>query len=249
MIHEKFSQYFSKADPTSFLKRKAIQRADHIICPSNSTKQDLFQLYPFIENKVSVVPLGSILFEGKENMVIAQRPYLLYFGTRNAHKNFPSLLKSISNSRKLANDFDLIAFGGGAFTAAEHSIISHLKFRPMRVRQVSGDDNALALYYKNASALVYPSLYEGFGLPPLEAMSQNCPVISSNTSSMPEVIGKAAEYFDPTSVEHITLAIENVVASQSRGLELIRLGKERMELFTWEKCATQTQKIYGQLAK
>jgi glycosyltransferase involved in cell wall biosynthesis len=247
MIHEKFSHYFHKADPTSFLKQLAIKRADHIICISESTKRDLVQLFPAVENKVSVVHLGFSLFELEQKNVLEERPYLLYVGSRNGHKNFISLVHAFANSEKLRSDFDLVAFGGGALSAIELDLISNLKFRPMQVRQMSGDDNKLALYYKNASAFVYPSYYEGFGLPPLEAMAQNCPVISSNTSSMPEVIGEAGEYFDPSSTDQIAKAIENVVYSPSRRDELINLGKERLGLFTWSNCASKTQQIYRQL--
>jgi glycosyltransferase involved in cell wall biosynthesis len=244
MIHEKFPQFFHKADPTSFLKRLAIKRADHIICISESTKRDLVQLFPFVENKVSVVHLGFSLFKLEEKTAHVDRPYLLYVGSRSGHKNFYNLLNSFANSKRLRSEFDLIAFGGGGFTGAELKIINGLRFANLQVRQISGNDNLLAMYYKNASAFVYPSFYEGFGLPPLEAMAQNCPVVSSNTSSMPEVIGEAGEYFDPTSIDQITCAIENVVLSQSRRDELINLGSKRLDLFTWHNCANQTQQIY-----
>lgn len=247
MIHEKFSQHFHKVDPTSFLKRQAVKRADHIICISESTKRDLIEFFPFVENKVSVVHLGFSAYVPEIKEAVIDKPYLLYVGSRNGHKNFTNLLQSLANSEKLRSNFDLIAFGGGTFSAAEQDAIAHLKFNSAQVRQVSGNDNLLALYYKKASAFVYPSYYEGFGLPPLEAMAQNCAVVSSNTSSMPEVIGEAGEYFDPHSTEQIAQAIERVVFSHSRKEELVRLGKKRLELFTWPTCATQTQQIYSQV--
>ena len=101
----------------------------------------------------------------------------------------------------------------------------------------SGDDQYLKSFYLGAEFLIIPSFYEGFGIPPLEAMACSCPVISSNTSSMPEVIGNAGEYFDPTNVDELIAAIENVVYSSDRSEELRLLGKERIKSFSWEKTA------------
>ena len=99
--------------------------------------------------------------------------------------------------------------------------------------------------YKNALALVYPSLYEGFGIPLLEAMSCKCPVISSNVSSIPEVVGDAGEYFNPKNIEEIREAIENVFYSNERIKELKTKGLEREKLFSWKKCAKETLAIYN----
>ncbi len=112
MIHEKFPQHFHKVDPTSFLKKTAIKRADHIICISESTKRDLVQFFPFVENKVSVVHLGFSLSNAKEKSVLADRPYLLYVGSRGGHlRIFRGFSIHFSNSDKLRSGFDLVAFG------------------------------------------------------------------------------------------------------------------------------------------
>ena len=87
-------------------------------------------------------------------------------------------------------------------------------------------------------------MYEGFGLPPLEAMSYNCPVISSNASCMPEVIGDAAEYFDPNSLDEMLESVEKTVFSDSRINELVQLGKQQIEKYSWQKCASETLSIY-----
>jgi glycosyltransferase involved in cell wall biosynthesis len=168
-------------------------------------------------------------------------------GSRNGHKNFIKLLSSFASSEKLRSDFDLIAFGGGGFNVNETKLIGELGFRTGQVRQMGGDDSMLAMFYRQATAFVYPSFYEGFGLPPLEAMAQGCPVISSNSSSMPEVIGDAGEYFDPNSIEDMAAAIERVAYSKSRRDNLIELGKARLGVFSWNKCATETLRIYKHL--
>lgn len=251
MIHELFPQEFSVRDRTSDWKRKTFERVDHIISISQSTKNDLVELFGIDENKISVVYLGVDVasFSGYKPVINkeSERPFLLYVGGRAGYKNFNAVLSAVASSKQLKNDFDLVAFGGGSFTMDEIALISSLGFAEEQVRQVEGHDDTLVALYHQATAFVYPSLYEGFGLPPLEAMACSCPVISSNTSSMPEVIGDACEYFSPSSFDDIRRAIEDVVYSLSRMNELKKLGLERVQLFGWEKCARETLNIYKQM--
>jgi glycosyltransferase involved in cell wall biosynthesis len=248
MIHELFVGRFSKNDRTSALKRQAIDQADHVICVSESTRGDLLKLFKVPEAKVSVVHHGFEKFSKvkscPEYISNHIRPYLLYVGVRGGYKNFDGILRAIASSRRLKEDFDIVAFGGGKFNGAENSLISKLQFKPAQVTQACGDDETLARFYSQATAFVYPSLYEGFGLPPLEAMAYRCPVISSNTSSMPEVIGKAGEFFNPVSIDDIAAAIEQVVYSPTRTQELIELGCQRLKLFSWDRCTERTLDVY-----
>jgi glycosyltransferase involved in cell wall biosynthesis len=105
----------------------------------------------------------------------------------------------------------------------------------------------LAAYYRNARAFVYPSRYEGFGIPPLEAMSFGCPVVCSNVSSIPEVVGDAAEMFDPLDVNSIRTSIEKVVEDDGRRMELIGRGAKRLTAFSWKRCAEQTLEVYRKI--
>ena len=224
-----------------------MQRADHIICISEHTRGDLLKLYQVPAHKVSVVYLGcdpATVQNASANANRESRPYLLYVGLREGYKNFENLLLAIAQAPALQAEFDVLAFGGGTFTAAEQTLIARLGFKSNQVRQQAGNDATLNEAYQNAAAFVYPSAYEGFGLPPLEAMARNCPVISSSTSSMPEVIGSAGEYFDPQSIDCISHSIEAVVFSKDRTQELIKLGNERVKLFTWQRCAQETRTIY-----
>ena len=109
---------------------------------------------------------------------------------------------------------------------------------------MNGNDSVLAGLYSSARVLVYPSLYEGFGIPPLEAMSFGCPVICANTSSLPEVVGDAARLFDPTSESDLRAALEAVVFSSEYTVRLKANGLERVKMFSWEKCADETLKVY-----
>jgi len=247
MIHEKFSSEFRSNDPTIRNKRLAVSRADHIICISHSTKKDLCQLFDVPKGKVSVVHLGFEKFNiSREDVPSnkAVRPYLLYVGSRGGYKNFAGMLKAVASHPILRNTFDIVAFGGGRFNPTEMNLIRDLGFRKEDVRQIGGDDRKLGALYSGAAAFVYPSLYEGFGLPPLEAMAHNCPVVTSNTSSMPEVVGPAGEYFDPTDIDAQAEAISSVVFDSSRRDELIFEGQKRLDHFSWSRCASETRDIY-----
>ncbi len=140
----------------------------------------------------------------------------------------------------------LICTGGGSFTDAEWELFTLLHITN-NVNQVSATDEELANLYTNAEAFVFPTLYEGFGLPPLEAFYNNCPVVMSNTSSLPEVGGNAAEYFDPTDGQSIITAIEAVINNNTRQNELRALGKERLKLFTTQAVISKTVAVYNLL--
>lgn len=251
MIHELFSNEFSVNDNAAIDKRIAVDRADHVICISENTKLDLMRLHGTPASKISVVHLG---FDQLAPQVFSQRfvttsgkPFILYVGQRGGYKNFLGFLKAVALSRRLLSDFDIIAFGGARFSLDELKEISALGFSDIQVIHMSGSDAVLGSLYSSARAFIYPSLYEGFGIPPLEAMVHQCPVISSNTSSMPEVIGSAGEYFDPADTDDMRRAIEDVVFSDSRVNRLRQSGTERLTAFSWDKCSRETFDIYRSL--
>jgi glycosyltransferase involved in cell wall biosynthesis len=250
MIHEKFS---SSKDPTgNFAKTKAIaiERADRVICISENTRKDLIEILGVDEAKVSTIyqaytPNLNIDREIEQILTI-EKPYLLYVGERSDYKNFSALLKVYNNSEKLKQDFQLVCFGGERFSSTEIQQIQEFQLAG-KVVQRSGSDDMLAQLYRQAAAFIYPSLYEGFGIPPLEAMSCGCPVVCSNVSSIPEIVGDAGEYFDPYDLDSMSYSIEKVVYSEIKTSNLKRLGYERVKLFSWDLCAEQTNKIYQSL--
>lgn len=246
----------NKGIPKSSAKYIATHRADHIICISEHTRQDLIRLFDISEQKVSVVHLGCERFSlAKLQTSIADqfsiatktKPYLLYVGQRGGYKNFEAFVTAFSTSTQLKNDFDIIAAGGGPFSLAEQNLFARLGLQPADVQQRSVDDAQLGLLYARAVALVYPSCYEGFGLPPLEAMSYDCPVASSQASSMPEILGDAAIYFDPTSSDEILRALNTIAYDTQRRQSLILKGRERVKRYSWKKCADKTLDIYRSL--
>lgn len=252
MIHERFSAMYRRTDRTSRLKRAAVDRADHVVCVSHSTRNDLMEYFHTPEEKISVVHHGFEAFgagdvAGNLHALAAGRPYFLYVGHRSIYKNFDNFIRAFASSGELRRNYSVVCVGGGAFRDEERRTFSALGLDASQVVQVAGDDAALAHCYKHAFALVYPSLYEGFGIPPLEAMSLDCPVICSHSSSIPEVAGTAAEYFDPASLDSMREALERVADSPSRRSELVRLGRERYRLFTWSRCARETLAVYERL--
>ncbi len=115
------------------------------------------------------------------------------------------------------------------------------------VKYESGSDDKLIAYYKNAAAFIYPSTYEGFGIPLLEAMQFGCPVVCGDSTSMPEVAGNAANYFDPQSIDSMRFAIEKTVSASAEKALQIQRGLERVKHFSWNKCTLETIKVYQQL--
>lgn len=247
LIHEKFHEmYGNKALYRP--KKKALERADQIICISKNTLEDLNYYYNINNKKIDVIYLGTnafnsfnTQFQKKENL---KEKYLLFVGKRTGYKNFSSLLKAYSLSKKLQSDFKIKCFGGGKQTKHESNFFSNLKIPYDKVDFLQGNDAKLAELYRNATALVYPSKYEGFGLPILEAMSLNCPVLCSNGSSLPEVGGDAVLYFNPNDTESILNSILSAVYSDSVLNNLIMKGREQVKKFKLEDCASSTLKLY-----
>lgn len=254
MIHEKFPSDFPLGDKTAKYKKLAAGSADHIICISESTRRDVIDILGIEPKKISVVYLGFNSFAPLQSIPndmlhFFSSPYLLYVGRRSGYKNFEKFIRAFVESKSLNETFRVICFGGGAFTSNEIRIMNDLRINRNAVLQISGNDQLLGHFYKNAAAFIYPSLYEGFGIPLLEAMSQGCPVVCSLSSSIPEVAGDAAEYFDPNDILGIGCAIERVVFDANRIAELKFLGHRRLTKFSWDRCAQETGEIYLKLFK
>jgi len=249
MIHEIFSNQFGANNKTSLKKKNSILKSDHIICVSENTKRDLINIYDVPNDKISVIYLGSSLSSTSKSAAqeYIGKPYFLYVGRRDGYKNFISLAKSIALSKKLRNQFSLVCFGGGEITKQELFQLNEIGFPLDDLVYRNGDDSALSWHYKNASALVVPSHYEGFGIPLLEAMSLRCPIACSNISSLPEIAGNAAAYFNPWEVDSIIDCLENIVFSPSQLEILSDAGESRIKNFSWDKCAKETSEAYKAL--
>ena len=244
MIHERLPEHFPQGNEIAQLKAQCINRADHVICVSENTRKDLIDLLGIPEEKISVVYHGYALGHVASTPIAKGKPFILYVGSRSGYKNFEMLLRAYACSDLLKNHFDLVCFGSGKFSTHEQALIKKWKISPIAVKHIAGNDDVLAGLYTSASVFVYPSLYEGFGIPPLEAMSFNCPVVCSNISSIPEVVGDAAELFDPFDETAILNAIERVLFSPEHSANLVAKGRVRIKQFSWDKCAAETLDVY-----
>ncbi|CAK0781277.1 mannosyltransferase [Gammaproteobacteria bacterium] len=230
-------------------RRKSILSAERLIAISEATKRDLLDLYNIPSERVEVIHLG-VNFD--ENLIVgksrygAMQPYLLYVGVRAGYKKFETLVRAFAASTLLRTNFKLVCFGGGQFTVNETSLFFKHKISKS-IEWVEGDDKLLETYYRKATVLVYPSLYEGFGLPVLEAMANGCPVICSNTSSLPEVGGNAVIYFSQHDVDSLRDVIERTVVDDGMLLMLEKRGRERARGFSWQETARKTILIYQQV--
>lgn len=248
MIHELFPQYFP-GDNTTTAKRAAIARADRIVCISESARDDLLRFYPEAADRTSVIMLaGDQSFGDGVTAAEAVRacPFILYVGARGRYKNFIALAHAFARSRLPGEFVELVCVGGGRFDGEERGELERLGVADS-VTQVDADDVLLARLYREAAMFVCPSLYEGFGIPALEAMMAGCPVVAMRASSLPEVCGDAAEYAEPGSIDSLVAAIETVALSPGRADAMRAAGLERARLFSWKRCAEETAAVYRSL--
>ncbi|MBX9767010.1 MAG: glycosyltransferase family 4 protein [Bdellovibrionales bacterium] len=254
MIHERMPRKVDPKDPTPVLKRLVCQKADLIFAISEHTKSDLVEIYGLPAEKIVVTHLASSLKPARPSSTGTQgtinfptgseveKPFFLYVGARAGYKNFALVLQAFANLAKTDKDCVLVCFGGPPFQSTDFEDFRRLGIQD-RIHLVSGNDEILSRYYRSAIALVYPSLYEGFGIPPLEAMGQGCPVIASNASSIPEVVGNAGILFDPYNLEALENAMTQVRAPAKRAA-LVHLGYQQEALFSWDKTTAQTIQGY-----
>lgn len=245
MIHEKFADMFSPKDRTSEYKKLLVQKASKIIAISESTKKDLIELFGTEESKIEVVYLGNSMLFDSHTLLEVEIPnkYILFVGSREGYKNFDRFLEAASVLLQVDKELSIICAGGGQFTSIQLALFESLGIKN-QLYQYDLNDKTLALLYKNAQVFVFPSLYEGFGIPILESFACGCPLACSNTSSLPEIAVNAAEYFDPYSVDSIRKSIRNILENKNSRAQLIQNGSERLKEFSWEKTALETKKVY-----
>ncbi len=235
------------------------RRSRRIIADSNNTKLDIVRLMKVPSQKISVIHLGAPdectpepQPEDEEAMAHYGiiKPYVLFVGTLEPRKNLNSLIRSFDQVAKARPDVHLVLAGRRGWMA--QAIFDELERRDLLGRvHITGyvRERYLPALYRQASAFVYPSLYEGFGLPPLEAMSSGTPVIVSRSSSLPEVVGDAGLYVNPLDTDELARAMESILSEPELAAELRRKGLERAAQFSWKKAAEQTLEILRDAAR
>jgi glycosyltransferase involved in cell wall biosynthesis len=249
MIHERFPDSF-KHDKNPVISTKAamVKEVDSIICPSECSKRDLVEFCQIDPAKVTVIYHGyGLTAPAPIAPPVGIKPYLLVVGERRWYKNFERLLQAYASDPTFRRDFDLRCFGVIDLTKQELALIDRLGLPRESIIWQTGSDAELVGLYQQAALFVYPSLYEGFGYPPLEAMAADCPVACSNVSCFPETVADAAELFDPYDVDSIAQALKNVLYDTARSAELVKLGKQNIQRFSWDRCAAEHHQVYKSL--
>lgn len=245
MIHEIYKDiYFSKNDPTLKLKKEICEKATGIIAISEQTKNDLIRILNINPDKIEVIYHGSNLKKIESSVKLPSR-YILFVGSRGDYKNFNKFLDAASNIVKQDSSLYLLCVGK-KFNLEEQKYIKQLGI-DNKVKQLLAVDEDMYSIYKKAQCFVFPSLYEGFGIPILEAFESECPLVLSNTSCFPEIAEDAAEYFNPKSQIEIEQAIKNVIYNERKKEDLRKKGKERLRNFSWDKTYEQTIKFYRKI--
>lgn len=216
-----------------------------IVTGSTHTKHLMMKFYKIPEQQIRVIPYGLSDFFLHQTPHYKKQNYIFYVGRLTSVKNIEGLIKAFEMlTSKL--DFDIVLKLTGDESDLNFSISDKVR-NMIEFVGYPGDDN-LAELYRNASLFILPSLYEGFGLPPLEAMACGCPVVVSNVASLPEVCGDAAQYVDPYNIESIAEGMHKVLTDDDLRQNLIEKGLARARLFSWEKSAREHIKIFEEVA-
>ena len=231
-------------------------RTNVMICDSISTKNDCIKLLNIPEKRLRVIPLSAdeqykplknkkqIHDELKSEYKI-DTPFILFVGTLEKRKNVPTLLKSFYKLKKCKIEHKLVIVGGKGWKYTKiFDLIEEFNLKGDVIFTDYVSDEYLVKFYNAADLFVYPSLYEGFGLPPLEAMACGCPVITSNTSSLPEVVGDAGIMIDPNDIDSLTESMHKILTDNELRKEMSRKSLERAGMFSWKKTAKETWDVY-----
>lgn len=251
----RFPELFKKSDLRQLITwtKFSVKKAKSIFTISQASKDDIIKTYGVLEKRITVTYPGVKLRNTVQNSKLLkdnygiEGDYVLFVGTLQPRKNIVRLIEAFSKSLNiLISQYPniVLVIVGKKGWQYDDILVAPKKFgienRVMFLENVTDED--LPSFYKNALCFVLPSLYEGFGLPVLEAMKYGCPVVTSNTSSLPEAGGDAALYVDPLSTDDIAKKLELIIKDEDLRKKLIKKGYEQVNKFSWEKTAKETLK-------
>ena len=241
--------------------KTVLNQARQIVAVSNNTKQDLIELLNIPADKITVIYSGLNLPTLKPKVTESQeflakwqlKPhYFLYLGNIEPRKNLVNLILAYNQWQDSLNGhgeaYLVLAGGRGWKTRKIYQLAKRSPYREKIIFLGYVSEREKEILYEQALALVYPSLYEGFGFPPLEALARGVPVICSNVSSLPEVVGSSAYLIDPLSVSDLARGLERLAKDQSLREYLIKQGRKRSQLFSWDKTAAEYLELFKRLA-
>jgi glycosyltransferase involved in cell wall biosynthesis len=263
-IHLRFPQYLPNRAAYLYARASmwaAARRADTILTVSEASKRDILHycnvppdkvvvVHNAIDERFWTVPDEEDVARVRERYQLVTHGFVLYVGNIKHHKNLVRLIEAFDRVRRGPHDeLKLLIIGDqiSKLPALRRAVHHHKLHKHVRFLGYIPDET-LSILYRLAAAFVFPSLYEGFGLPPLEAMACGAPVVTSNTSSLPEVAGDAAMLVDPYSVDSIVDGIERVLNDPVYAAELRRRGPRRAREFSWERSVAKTHDLYTTVA-
>ena len=255
MIHERglYNQEgINNRGSTVENRKKQIEMASGIVAVSENTKKDLVDILNVSPEKVQVIYHGvSFDVEELEKNVVRKIPqnYLLYVGSRAKYKNFDRFLSVAAELMRQNSDLYLVCTGGGEWSEQEREWIKKQGIESKIIHFDYVDDAILYGLYKYALCFVFPSLYEGFGIPILEAFAAKCPMALSQSSCFPEIADNGAAYFDPYDEASMYQSINHLLFNTQLQTSLIENGEQRLRFFSWDKCAFQHKELYQSLLK
>lgn len=260
-IHLRFPQYLPNRAAYYYARTfmwSAGRQADRILTVSEASKRDIVDMLGVSEDKITVIynaieegfwrpPPEDEVKRIRERFQL-DRPFLLYVGNVKPHKNLERLIDAFHRVRQGGTDLTLLIIGDQItrYTTLRQAVHRHQLHKYVRFLGYV-PEQTLSILYRLATAFVFPSLYEGFGLPPLEAMASGTPVVTSNVSSLPEVVGDAAVLVDPYDPDSIAEAIERVVSDTTLRASMVERGYVRAREFSWERSVRRIRDIYAEV--
>lgn len=251
--------YYHTRNPIWKFNAKGLKKAEKIITVSEFSKKDISKYIKYPEEKIEIIPPAvdhNLYYQNRNKAVLKKyrieetEKVVLYVGAEEPRKNIQFLINSLSKLKNRIPQVKLLKVGMPNYIGVREKLLKHIESLNLQKDVIfTGyvSESELAEIYNAVDLFVFPSLYEGFGMPPLEAMACGTPVITSNTSSLPEVVGDAAIVVDPYDANKLVEEMYQLLTDDGLKEEMIRKGLKRSKMFSWDKSARETLRVYKEL--